>query len=172
MIRDNILAKQVQIKAHEIPAGWSIPAADFCNKLIRRKPQSRMGFMHGILELKSHPWFENFDWGLLLSKRMKAPWVPPKGDNFKGKNTEFAVMEDGDAALIEAEKMIRRETVQDMFDGYFFEFRVPAVAQTPKGSPLEDKIMKRRNYIQNAKETDTVAKSRNVAKLLSRMSPK
>jgi hypothetical protein len=42
---------------------------------------------------------------------MRAPWVPPKGDNFKGKNTEFAVMEDGDAALMEAEKMIRRDTV-------------------------------------------------------------
>lgn len=145
MIRDNILAKQVQIKAHEVPHGWSIPAADFCNKLIRRKPQSRMGFMHGIQELKSHPWFDGFEWGLLLNKKMKAPWAPPKGDNFKGKNTEFAVMEDGDAALMEAEKMIRRDTVQQMFDGYYYELRQPA--PTPMGSPHEDKIMKRRNYI-------------------------
>jgi hypothetical protein len=23
---------------------------------------------------------------------MKAPWVPPKGDNFKGKNLDFAFL--------------------------------------------------------------------------------
>jgi hypothetical protein len=105
-----------------------------------------MGFMHGIQELKSHPWFDGLDWSLLLSKKLKAPWVPPKGDNFKGKNTEFAVMEDGDAALMEAEKLIRRETVQDMFEGYYFEFRQP-VPSTPSTSSLEEKIMKRRNCI-------------------------
>ena len=43
-----MLAKQVQIRAHEIPAEWSIEAADFCNKMIRRKPQSRLGFIGGI----------------------------------------------------------------------------------------------------------------------------
>ncbi len=43
-IRDNILAKQVQIRAHEIPEEWSIECADLCNKLIRRKPQNRLGY--------------------------------------------------------------------------------------------------------------------------------
>jgi len=37
-IRDHILAKQVQIKRHEIPPGWSIEGADLINKLIQRKP--------------------------------------------------------------------------------------------------------------------------------------
>jgi len=37
-IRDAILAKQVQIKRHEIPKGWSIEAADFINKTLQRKP--------------------------------------------------------------------------------------------------------------------------------------
>lgn len=123
MIRDSILAKQVQIKANEIPDGWSIPAADFCNKLIRRKPQSRLGFMSGIIELKTHPWFDGLDWTSLLQKKLRAPWVPPKGDNFKGKNTEFGPMEDGDLALREAEIQIRRDTVQQLFDGYLFEYK-------------------------------------------------
>lgn len=40
---------------------------------------------------------------------MKAPWVPPKGDNFKGKNVNFA---NEDYALMEeAEKMCRRDSV-------------------------------------------------------------
>ena len=32
-IRDAIFAKQVQIKKHEIPDGWTIEAADFINKV-------------------------------------------------------------------------------------------------------------------------------------------
>lgn len=37
------MSKQIQIKKAEIPMGWSIEAADFCNKLIQRKPGSRLG---------------------------------------------------------------------------------------------------------------------------------
>ena len=33
-IRDNIFAKQVQIRKHEIPDGWSLEAADFINKCL------------------------------------------------------------------------------------------------------------------------------------------
>jgi len=83
------LAKQVQIRAHEIPKDWSIEAADFTNKLIRRKPINRLGYNFGIQELKSHYWFKDFDWTSLVQKTMKAPWIPPKGDNFKGKQVEF-----------------------------------------------------------------------------------
>lgn len=32
-IRDQILAKQVQIKRQEVPEGWSLEAADFINKV-------------------------------------------------------------------------------------------------------------------------------------------
>ncbi len=32
-IRDQILAKQVQIKKNEIPEGWSLEAADFVNRV-------------------------------------------------------------------------------------------------------------------------------------------
>ena len=33
-IREQILAKQVNIKRYEIPEGWSIDAADFINKVL------------------------------------------------------------------------------------------------------------------------------------------
>jgi hypothetical protein len=62
------LAKQIQIKARDIPMMWSIEAADICNKLIRRKPASRMGYHHGVAEIKSHPWFNGFDCNALLNK--------------------------------------------------------------------------------------------------------
>lgn len=32
-IRDQILSKQVRIKKDDIPRGWSLEAADFCNRV-------------------------------------------------------------------------------------------------------------------------------------------
>lgn len=32
-IRDNILAKQVQLTEDDLPSGWSLPAVDFVNKV-------------------------------------------------------------------------------------------------------------------------------------------
>ena len=41
-----MLAKQAQVKSHDIPDDWSYgyEAADFINKLIQRKPENRLGF--------------------------------------------------------------------------------------------------------------------------------
>lgn len=50
---------------------------------------------------------------------MKAPWLPPKGDNYKGKQVEF-VGEDP-ALLAEAERLIRRDSVQQIFNGYHYD---------------------------------------------------
>ena len=36
-IREQILAKQIQIKRTEIPEGWSLEAADFINKVLNLK---------------------------------------------------------------------------------------------------------------------------------------
>jgi hypothetical protein len=54
------LAKQVQLD--EIPPyGWSREAVDLINKLIQRKPESRLGY-NGIEEVKYHPFFKKIDW--------------------------------------------------------------------------------------------------------------
>ena len=74
-IRDQILAKQVQIKKNELPYGWSLEAADFANKLIQRKPVNRLG-LNGPDEVKDHPWFKGFQWEKLLNKELLAPYVP------------------------------------------------------------------------------------------------
>ena len=39
-------------------------AADFINKLIRRKPMDRLG-LNGPEEVKSHSWLSDFDWNKL-----------------------------------------------------------------------------------------------------------
>lgn len=43
-IRDMLINKQVQIRKFEIPQNWTFEAADFINKLIKRKPADRLGY--------------------------------------------------------------------------------------------------------------------------------
>lgn len=77
-----MLAKQVQLKSSDIPDDWSYEAADFINRLIQRKPESRLGFT-GISELKSHPWVKDLNWKKLLAKDIESPFVPlMKKSNF------------------------------------------------------------------------------------------
>ena len=75
-IRDHILAKQIQIKRHEVPKGWSLEAADFINKTLQRKPVNRLG-LNGPEEVKNHPWFKNYPWDDLLNKTLESPFIPP-----------------------------------------------------------------------------------------------
>jgi len=84
-IRDHILSKQIQIKRQDIPRGWSIEAADFINRMIQRKPQNRLGH-NGPAEVKRHPWLRDFPFEALEQKKIKAPFIPSKEDNFDEKN--------------------------------------------------------------------------------------
>ena len=47
-IRDQILMKQVQVKKHEIPEGWSLEAADFINRV--KRPSHYRNFLFLILK--------------------------------------------------------------------------------------------------------------------------
>lgn len=68
-IRDQILAKQVEIKKHQIPDYWSAEAVDFINRLIQRKPENRLG-AKGIHQLKEHPWVRGLNWKKLANKEI------------------------------------------------------------------------------------------------------
>jgi len=52
--------------------------------------------------LKDHEWFADFDWNGLISKRMKAPFVPPKHeDNFDAKYTNSEWKDANSEAMIQ-----------------------------------------------------------------------
>ena len=90
VIKEKILAKQVMIKAHEIPNGWSKEAADFINNLIQRKPTSRLG-CKGINQIKQHSWFEDINWKDLYNMKIEAPFIPLEEDNY---DVEYCNKED------------------------------------------------------------------------------
>lgn len=52
-IKDQIMARQIQLKKQDVPAGWSMEAVDFINKLLQRKAQNRLG-NNGPQEVKNH----------------------------------------------------------------------------------------------------------------------
>lgn len=113
-IRDGILAKQVQIKATEIPNGWGIDACDFANKLLQRKPQNRLG-ANGIQEVKEHVWLKNVDWQGLMQKKILAPFVPTLKDNFDQKQVSSEWPEEGEPVDLQL------VSIQNMFAGYYYD---------------------------------------------------
>ena len=90
IIKEKILSKQVMIKAHEIPNGWSKEAADFINNLIQRKPSSRLG-SKGISQIKQHNWFGDINWKDLYNMEIEAPFIPLDEDNY---DVEYCNKED------------------------------------------------------------------------------
>lgn len=74
-LRQKLIETQVVINKHELPDGWGIEAADFINRLIIRKPSSRLGYT-GASEVKGHIWFRGFQWEKLYTFEMKPPFIP------------------------------------------------------------------------------------------------
>jgi serum/glucocorticoid-regulated kinase 2 len=80
-IREDILARQVKIDENCVPEGWSLESARFCNKLLKRKPQQRLGFS-GIEEIWNHPWLSDVNIEQITKFEAKAHFVPEKSENF------------------------------------------------------------------------------------------
>ncbi|KAM3134942.1 hypothetical protein pb186bvf_012942 [Paramecium bursaria] len=114
-IREQILAKQVQIK--DTSNGLSSKSIDFINKLILRKPQQRLG-ANGIDEIVNHPWLKGYPWGKLLNKDIKSLYIPGSIDgNFDFQNQISADSEPQE----DSQLLLRRKSVQCLFEGYKFQ---------------------------------------------------
>lgn len=74
-IIEQIKKKQIQLKKHEIPEGWSLESADFINKCLQRKPECRLG-LNGPSELKQHVWLRDFDWQGLYEREIPSHFTP------------------------------------------------------------------------------------------------
>ena len=108
-IRDQVLAKQVQLKRSEVPEKWSYEAVDFVNKLIQRKPQQRLG-SNGVNEVKQHPWLRELNWKKLLDKEIDSPFVPVmKKDNFD-QDEQITIDDEEQAELIEKNALLLRKS--------------------------------------------------------------
>ncbi|KAM3128641.1 hypothetical protein pb186bvf_019270 [Paramecium bursaria] len=116
-IRDQVLAKQVQIKNTDIPSGWSLEAADFANRLIQRKPAARLG-NNGPDEVKQHQWFKDYNWDKLNGREIDPPYRPREDEivAIANENRKDSINDiDQDCVL-----SLRRNSIQAQFSGYNF----------------------------------------------------
>ena len=121
-IRDQILAKQVQIRKDEVPADWSAEAADFVNHLIQRKPVNRLG-LNGPDEVKKHPWLKDVNWERMRQKTLAPPFVPAQDENFDDRvNLDNDPWKDADSeAIKESTLLLNNNSTQDLFSGYIYD---------------------------------------------------
>lgn len=94
-----MLAKEVQLRFADIPEDWSCEAADFINKLIKRKPESRLG-SGGIDELKNHPWLQGLYWEKLRSKDIESPFIPMMKKSHFDQDEQITIEDEEEAELI------------------------------------------------------------------------
>jgi serine/threonine protein kinase len=148
-IRDQILAKQVQIRRNEIPEDWSIEAADFINRLIQRKPANRLG-VEGPSELKSHPWFKGYPWDKLYRKELDAPFIPNEDEVEMKQSVANSNWDDENAESIKQNAiLLRRNSVQGLFNGYNFDLTCATpmtTASTTQPQPLQLKLSPKHQY--------------------------
>jgi serine/threonine protein kinase len=74
-IKEQIINKEINIKVSEVPPGWSIEAADLITRLLKRRPQHRLG-KNGIHEVKDHSWLKDVEWAKLYKKELMSPFIP------------------------------------------------------------------------------------------------
>ena len=120
-IKNAILRKQAKISEYDLPLGWSLDSMKFINECLKRKECKRLGFNNGILELKFHPWFNDFDWEKLLNKKIEAPFIPGNDENYDKKYCETP--DKISLKTIERyNKYKQRDDYNILFKGYTFIF--------------------------------------------------
>lgn len=114
-----MLSKQHSIKKKDMPASWSIEAADFINQLIVRQPANRLGDKGGVQDLKQHPWFLKYPWRQLEERKLASPFKA----KYLGPTATDRLDEEYDEALHQYRLLQRTDQRVDVFGGYFHAFR-------------------------------------------------
>lgn len=98
--------------------------------------------MNGPLEVKTHPWFDDFPWHKLENKLIPAPFVPDQVDNFDVKVTNDSWKDEDSDKMKESAILLRRDTVQDLFKGYYYDqsFEGFSFSMEEKPKPVQQQV--------------------------------
>ena len=119
-IRNLVLKEEASIKDDDNKNNlWSKNCVDFINSCLKKKVEQRIGFTSGIKELKSHPWFENFDWGELYNKKIKAPFLPDIF-SYLNKNIYNSPDDVSSETLERYQEYMKESDYEKKFDGYTY----------------------------------------------------
>ena len=148
---------------------------NFFNSCLKKEVEKRIGFKNGIKELKSHIWFNNFDWQKLYNKEIKPNFIPKEEKNFDQKYCEENDKISNDT--IERYKgYMKQDNFVKIFEGYTF-FNNEATTNTienetitrastiTKSNNLKDNINKNKNLKLNISKLNNENKN-DISKLL------
>lgn len=62
------------------PSKFDADATDLCLKLLEKDETVRIG-VNGCKDIMSHAWFKDANWEMIMSDKMKPPFLPPKDVN-------------------------------------------------------------------------------------------
>ena len=153
-IKELIIYKQARLNEGEIPYSWSLESADFINKLLKRKPNKRLGF-NGIKEIKSHIWMRDINWNALKRKELVAPFIPnPNKENFDKKYCEN-IEEVGRDTLLRYKEYKKSDLFLDAFDGYTF-INISYIKTKIKKSKIKEEIEKKLSDTYNENNNNNI----------------
>ena len=118
-IKELIIYKQARLNEGDIPHSWSLESADFINKLLKRKPNKRLGY-NGIKELKSHIWMRDINWNALKRKELVAPFIPYSNRENYDKSYCEKIEDIGRATQARYKEYTESELFKDAFKGYTY----------------------------------------------------
>ena len=118
-IKEQMFSYQAKIKRNEIVKGWSMESRDFINKLIKRKPEQRLGCRDGIKELKEHYWLKYYPWNELENKILPGPFIPEKKDNFDKRYCE-GIEKISENTRLRYEEIAKSDNYKIAFVNFYF----------------------------------------------------
>ncbi|KAH3899730.1 related to Serine/threonine-protein kinase YPK2/YKR2 [Saccharomycodes ludwigii] len=98
-------------------------AKDLIIKLLNRNPLERLGCKNGAQDIKSHAFFKNIDWDLLIKRKYIPPFVPNCGtdDNSTGLlnfDSEFTMQKPVDSLVENSIELT--QSIQEEFGGWTY----------------------------------------------------
>lgn len=71
------LFEKIKYYTLKYPNYFSSEARNLLEGLFKKEPNKRLGGgPNDAQEIKSHPWFDGFDWDALMNKELPAPFLP------------------------------------------------------------------------------------------------
>ena len=121
-IAENILNKNINLNANNMKEKFSIDAADFVNRLLRKKNKQRLG-SRGIEEIKNHKWFEYIDWNSIEYKNIDTEEIGIvnilKENENKNKNIEDINFKN---EIEKYNSILNKINKEKIFKNFFFNY--------------------------------------------------
>lgn len=125
-MKEYMINNQVQLRAQDIPRGWSYNSVDFINKLLIRKPELRLGY-NSINELKMHPWYIKYPWTDITLKRFRSPFIPKQRENFDKRYCQ-EIDRVGIATRQRYENYLKNPKYKEIFENFTFYNIIPSTS--------------------------------------------